>query len=65
MPVSERQYLKKNSTELCSGQIFGVYSTEPIRVCTSFFKPQIFGHHPNGNRYCLDEIGMAGSFTTY
>jgi hypothetical protein len=63
MPVSERLYLKKNSTGLCRGQIFGVCSTESMGVFSGFIKPQIFGHRPDGYRYRLEEIGIAGSTT--
>jgi len=42
--VSERRYLKKNSTVFCSGQIFGVCSTKPPEICTWVVKAQIFDY---------------------
>jgi len=44
MTVSERRYLKKNSTVFCSGQIFGVCSTKPLGICKWPVKAQIFDH---------------------
>jgi len=44
MSVSERRYLKKNSTVFCSGQIFGVCSTKPPGICKWSVKAQIFDH---------------------
>jgi len=44
MSVSERRYLKENSTVFCSGQIFGVCSTKPLGICKWSVKAQIFDH---------------------
>ena len=44
MSVSERRYLKGNSTVFCSGQIFGVCSTKPLEICKCSVKAQIFDH---------------------
>jgi len=44
MTVSERRYLKKNSTVFCSGQMFGVCSTKPLGICTWSVKAQTFDH---------------------
>jgi hypothetical protein len=44
MAVSERRYLKRNSTGLFNGKIFGVYSTEPIETFAFLCKHQIFYH---------------------
>ena len=46
MPVSERRYLKRNSTGLCNGQIFGVYAHEPLGICTFLSKPQNIWPYP-------------------
>jgi len=40
MTVSERRYLKKNSTVFCSGQIFGVCSTKPLESAYALLKPK-------------------------
>ena len=44
MSVSERRYLKENSTVFCRGQIFGVCSTKPLGICKWCVKTQIFDH---------------------
>jgi len=44
MAVSERRYLKRNSTGLCGGQIFGVYTNEFMGIFSFLCKPQIFDH---------------------
>ena len=44
MPFSERRYLKRNTTEHRSGQIFEVYASEPMGTCIFPIKPQIFDH---------------------
>jgi len=44
MTVSERRYLKKNSTLFCIGQIFGVFSTKPLGICKWSVKAQIFDY---------------------
>ncbi len=44
--LSSRRYLKKNTTPLCGGQIFGVSSRNPWEFPQNMAKPQIFGHFP-------------------
>ncbi len=56
MSVSERRYLKENSTVFCSGQIFGVCSKKPLGICKWSVKAQIFDHLPESYRYRLEEI---------
>jgi hypothetical protein len=40
----ERPYHKKNSNELHSNPIYGVYSDEPHGISNKFIKLQILGH---------------------
>jgi hypothetical protein len=44
MTVSERRYLKRNSTELFSGKIFGGYSTESNEFAFFLQTPNILPH---------------------
>jgi len=44
MIVSERRYLKKNSTVFLSGQLCGVCSTKPLGMCIWSVKAQIVDH---------------------
>jgi len=59
MAVSERRYLKKNSTVFRSGQIFGVCFTKLLEIRTCSVKAQIFDHlHLNPIDIALKKLSL-------
>jgi len=59
MTVSERRYLKKNSTVFLSSQIFGVCSKGALKIYTCAVKAHIFDHlHLNPIDIALKKLSL-------